>query len=991
MFDPSKLNLDLDENNKQETQKDSSIESGETQSTLEQKPSDVSQSEEVKDSMSETLENESVLTEETQEPQQEDTTTSVQESGDVSQTEQSQDVLWEMNDQIHNTQEKQKDQETQSTQETKEEISEENLWKTEYERSIMKTQASDSESEEESAEKKIIYDINITNVDIILLLLVDKKYDYVTFEPNDAYVTITFVKDKAVAEKRYIKYPVYSNILLKAKALTNLTIEETENTQEGSGEKVIRNSSYKVIGKVVPGETGAKLFLKVEKQKKKSNQKAAKKTSMSQIFTFLGVIAFIALVVWWAFITFVIMNAKTVEDVKFFAGLGINLNDINTFVSQAIAVIFSILIFIETVFLVVYIFKAFLTKKEFKQKRTKYTIIAILTLLVAFSTGTAWMFIDQKIRSLPNWQEMAQWDVILYDNAKLNDENFGLNGSLITDTSNLIGPLKIEFNVRWFKTREEQSGFTINKFIWDFGDDNIFETPNESITYEFTQKGIYPIGLTVEEINLQGEVIQKTVENIPNINIANVVDIIEKPLNNGGKLVDFDASDLKDLWKIEWYFLEDLETPAWTGDIFRIWKPIFEDTIVWMYIRRSDKTSETLDKIFIITGGQESNLDGEIVYERGIIDDLEFDLKVDNINNDFWDGIIEEFKWIIGDKEITKQWDVTDLSESSTIKYTFDAYGEHTIKVILTNSAGEEKELSVTIDIPKRLKLSKTLKILNDWEELDEKEINYEETLNEYYINEIWVPTTLTFDARFIRANNLLYTLKKVSWDYNSDGDIDESERTGTYDVNTEGNHAITVYYEFEHRKIADDKITLKEQIFIEWLRKEAIINFDIKTDSYYVPVVVWFDASKSQVKNENIEKFIWDYGDGVSEERDALVQWHRYTTPWDYEIKLKVVTSTWKEYTTSRKLILKPKPQSVKIISSMKKAPVWQWIDFSSEESEWQISGYFWDFGDGKISTQANPTHYYTKPGKYNVTLKLDFTNKNVLEDTLEIEIYED
>jgi hypothetical protein len=47
--------------------------------------------------------------------------------------------------------------------------------------------------------------------------------------------------------------------------------------------------------------------------------------------------------------------------------------------------------------------------------------------------------------------------------------------------------------------------------------------------------------------------------------------------------------------------------------------------------------------------------------------------------------------------------------------------------------------------------------------------MKYEEKLNEYYINEIAVPTEIKLDARFIKTNNLLYTLKKVSWDYNSD------------------------------------------------------------------------------------------------------------------------------------------------------------------------------------------------------------------------------
>jgi PKD repeat protein len=30
----------------------------------------------------------------------------------------------------------------------------------------------------------------------------------------------------------------------------------------------------------------------------------------------------------------------------------------------------------------------------------------------------------------------------------------------------------------------------------------------------------------------------------------------------------------------------------------------------------------------------------------------------------------------------------------------------------------------------------------------------------------------------------------------------------------------------------------------------------------------------------------------------------------------------------------------------------------------------YLWDFGDGDTSTEANPTHYYSAPGKYTVTL---------------------
>jgi PKD repeat protein len=869
------------------------------------------------------------------------------------------------------------------------EVADEPVWQTDYEKTISKEFSEDLAKLAQEWESKIVFDINITSIDIVLALLVDKEYDFATFEPSEEAVKITFRKDKVIKDTRYIKYPVYSNILLKAKALTKLTIEETEHEQEWTWEKVIRNKNYKITSKVVPSELWSKLFIKASEIEKKVVSKEIKKTSLSQIFTFLSAIAFIALIIWWAFIGFIVLNAKTIEDVKFFYSLWINLNDINNFIWQAIAIIFSILMFIETIFLVIFLFKFSLTKKEFKQKKIRYWILWAIILFLAFSTASAWMIIDGKIKSLPNWQEVAYWDVQLYDNSKLLSESFDKQWSLLQDTSNLIWPVQIKFDLSFYAKKEEQKWFTIKKYIWDFWNDNIEESPTPTIIHNFNEKWNYEVSLTIQEVDLQWKIIEKIVENIPSINISYVVAINEKKLTNWWKLVNFDASSLKELGKIEWYFMDNLNTPVWEKDIFQIGKPIFEETLVWMYIRRSDKTSEELDKLFIITWEDQVNLDWEITYTRWIVNDLEFEMKVENLQNDFWNWYIEEFKWVIWDKEITKEWDITNPTEASKITYTFKEYWEQKVTVILKDSAWETKTISTKIDIPKNLKLSQALKIFNNDEVLED--VKYEEKLNEYYINEIWVPTNLKFDARFLRSDNLLYTLKKVDWDYNSDWDIDESSKIWNYEVNTEWNHIVSVYYEFAHRKITNDIIKLKEQIFIEWLKKEAIINFDITKNSDYVPVVVSFDASKSQVKNDNIEKFIWDYGDGITEERDSIVPWHKYSTPWDYEIKLTVVTTSWKEFSTSKKLILKPKPQSVQISTSMKKAPVWQWIDFSSEKSEWQIIWYFWDFWDWNVSTEANPSHSYSKAWNYKTTLKLDFSNKNILEDSVNIEIYEE
>jgi len=953
MFDPSKLDLDLNENLDNNSKKEIEKKSNKTEKEIELKPENIDILGNLNDSISYKLENNSVIKE------------------------------FEKSSLNQNKEEMKKS--TENKNENSENEKNKEIWRTQYEKSIIKEK---KEEKKENTENKIIFDINVTSLDILLAIIVDKEYDFATFEPMDidSAVKVTFRKDKIVKEIRYIKYPIYTNILISAKVLTKLTVEEANNEQEWSGEKIIRNKNFKILTKVVPSDLWSKLFIKASYLEKKLAKKEAKKISLSSIFTFLSAIAFIALVIWWGFIWFIVLNAKSIEDVKFFYWLWINLNEINSFISQAVTIIFSILIFIETVFLVIYLFKFVLTKKEFKQKKIRLWIISTIILILTFSTASVWMIIDKKIKALPNWQDMAYWDVQLYDNSKLLSDSFNKEWAILKDTSNLIWPVEIKFDLSFFAKKEEKKSMKITKYMWDFWNWDTIDSPTPTVIYNFNKKWNYKVTLNIEEVGLKKDIITKAVDNIPNVNISYEVQINEKKLNNWWKLVDFNATSLKELGKIEWFFVDNLDKPIWTWEIFRIWKPIFKETLVWMYIKRNDKKSDKLDKLFIIKWEDKVNLSWEIKYKRWLIDDLKYELKLINLKNDFWNWYIKEYKWLIWDKEITKPWDITNPEKASIINYKFKEYWKHKISVILKDSAWETKTITTTINVTKDLKLSKELQISNNWVVLTN--ITYDKWLNEYYINEIWTPTTIKLDARFIKPNNLLYTLKNVEWDYNSDWDIDEVNKVWKYNIAVEWNHVITVYYEFANRKIADDIIKLKEQIYIEWIKKEAIIDFNIKKDSDYVPVVVWFDSSISHVKNENIEKFIWDYGDWIVEERDSIVQWHRYTIPWNYKVKVTVVTSSWKEYSKIKNLILKPKPQSVKIKTSLKIAPIWQWIDFLSDESEWQIIGYFWDFWDWEISTEANPTHSYKKEWKYTVSLRLDYSNKTTLEDKLNIEI---
>ncbi|MDR0771747.1 MAG: hypothetical protein LBF15_01450 [Candidatus Peribacteria bacterium] len=53
-----------------------------------------------------------------------------------------------------------------------------------------------------------------------------------TFEPNDSEVKLEFRKEGVVTETKFVKYPIYSGILMKAKAATKLKLDTTTEEQE---------------------------------------------------------------------------------------------------------------------------------------------------------------------------------------------------------------------------------------------------------------------------------------------------------------------------------------------------------------------------------------------------------------------------------------------------------------------------------------------------------------------------------------------------------------------------------------------------------------------------------------------------------------------------------------------------------------------------------------------------------------------------------------
>ncbi len=832
----------------------------------------------------------------------------------------------------------------------------------------------------------VIFDVNLQSLKDIIQYLLNNKYDYVTFEPDTEKVTVIFRKDQTIAEKKYIPYPKYSGILLKAKETVKLNLAETELEQEGKARIVLDNKTYDTIAKTVPSKAGEKLFFKtvLSKNQEKAKQ-AKKKSSLAQMLSFLSAILIILLIIWGTFLSFVVLNAKTIDDVRFFENLGINLNQINNFIGTVVTITFLLILLIEFIALVVSLFKFILTKKEYKKKKLKFAIISTILLILTVITASTWMFIDRKVQQLPQWALEARGEVQMYDNARLISDQFSKEDAYISDSSALIWPVEAKFDVTVLTKKEAQKWLKVRKYIWEFNDEEIVTTEPELIK-TFDKKWITNVKLTLEEIDAAGSIVNKNMEKLPIINISALVNITSENLKTGGKRYTLDASDLKVRGQAVWYDLANLKEPKFIGYKYITDTPITEDTLMGLYMKNASREEEVLDQIFILKWENQKNLAAKISYQASIGNDLEYTISAKNIVTDTGTGWVDTFKWIIDDKEYTKEANFIKLEESSTIKHIFKKYGTHTITLQITDLAGNTQTITKELEINKSLTLKSKLRILSEKEVVDSR---YDAPMHEYFIDNLPVPTKVQFDARFLRAQNPNYYLKDIEWDFNNDKDVDAKGKKASFDILKSGTRTVKVNYIFENKRNPEEIVNLTETLYFESIQKDAILDFKVIKTSDYIPTKVKVDASKSMVKGKDISKFVWDFGDGTPPQAgDSIVDGHYYNKEWDYEIKLTIVTSDGEKHHASKKLILKPTPQEAKIRVSMKNAPTFQEIDFSSAQSTGEIIGYFWEFGDGESSSKANPSHSYKKSGKYEVKLRLDYRNNNFKEATQIIEI---
>lgn len=147
--------------------------------------------------------------------------------------------------------------------------------------------------------------------------------------------------------------------------------------------------------------------------------------------------------------------------------------------------------------------------------------------------------------------------------------------------------------------------------------------------------------------------------------------------------------------------------------------------------------------------------------------------------------------------------------------------------------------------------------------------------------------------------------------------------------------------------------------------------NYTFDTLKGCIPLSVNFTDLSTSV--ENISHWYWDFGDG-SPIIDLQNPAHTFTDTGSYSVKLIIENIKGCVDTIIFKDTVLVGDHKNVLFSPSDSAGCYKFILPFTDLSDSVADEWAWDFGDGGISTQQNPTHTYADTGYFNVSLTVGF-----------------
>jgi PKD repeat protein len=166
----------------------------------------------------------------------------------------------------------------------------------------------------------------------------------------------------------------------------------------------------------------------------------------------------------------------------------------------------------------------------------------------------------------------------------------------------------------------------------------------------------------------------------------------------------------------------------------------------------------------------------------------------------------------------------------------------------------------------------------------------------------------------------------------------------------------------------ADGSNTLTRAGYITVSAVRPSAGFTASPLSGTAPLTVAF----TDTSTNNPVSWSWDFGDGDSTNATQKNPIHRYADAGTYSVDLTASNSAGSDTATAANYISVTPPVSAGFTYTKAWFFGW-WVTFTDSSTGNPLpNSWYWTFGDGGISYEENPVHYYVYGGDYSVTLRV-------------------
>ncbi len=292
------------------------------------------------------------------------------------------------------------------------------------------------------------------------------------------------------------------------------------------------------------------------------------------------------------------------------------------------------------------------------------------------------------------------------------------------------------------------------------------------------------------------------------------------------------------------------------------------------------------------------------------------------------------------------QWDFGDgqKGEGQRVTHTFGRNGSYAVVARVRSQSGVIAEVNTLVKVVDELRLN---------------DLRFEGS-PQVQSNRISGEVPLTLDLRPVTQTPFV----DFVWEAPDATEIGSTDTRLQAIYRRPGTYTITLVGQDQENHV------LRLPIEVQVNPPSSVITFQMSPESGIAPLTVKFDASASEIPGEEITGFIWDFRDGSEVEYGGAFSQHVFTRPGTYAVNLTARTTSGKQQSTTRTLVVRAASLQPRILASRLSGQAPLTVAFDASPSSGLISNYEWNFGDNTQNDGMQVEHTFLDPGTYTVVL---------------------